>query len=224
MIFLPINKWMQLRVLRLSYKYKLSHLSSTLPAVNIFENIYRQKKEGDKVVVSNGHSSLGLYSVIESYSLKKGIKAEALLLKNGIHPNRDLNDDIYCSTGSLGLGLPIAVGMALGSKNHVFCTISDGEMSEGSIWEALKFLGDNNVQNITVVVQLNGYGAYSQIDIQKLKNRALSFYDKIIFMYTDTKFLGTEDGLEYHYKVMDEELYNKMEKVIYESRIQTLIV
>ena len=72
--------------------------------------------------------------MLEKY---QGVNAEELFLKHGGHPHRDEENGIYCSTGSLGLGITVAVGRALANKNRtVYCLISDGEAAEGSVWEA----------------------------------------------------------------------------------------
>ena len=218
-MLLLTNKILQDRVLTLTYRYKLSHLSSTLPAANILSHIYSTRKKDDQVVLSNGHAGLALYAVLEMF---EGKDSELLLTKHGIHPNRDIKNGIYCSTGSLGLGLPIAVGLALKNPNTVHCIISDGEMSEGSIWESLKFIADTNITNIKVYAQVNGYGAYTSIDMDKLYTRAKAFYPDIIWCYTDTCFLGV-DPLKYHYQVLSEFEYETIRAQIHAGNIKTFV-
>ena len=113
------------RIIDISYKLQLSHVSSCLTAVDIIAEIYtKRRKPEDLVVISQGHTGLALYVVLEKYL---GINAEYLFHKHGVHPNRDLENGIYCSTGSLGCGLPIALGMALADKTrNVYCLISAG--------------------------------------------------------------------------------------------------
>ncbi|MDZ4081386.1 MAG: 1-deoxy-D-xylulose-5-phosphate synthase N-terminal domain-containing protein, partial [Bdellovibrionales bacterium] len=72
------------------------------------------------------------------------------------------------SAGSLGHGLPVAVGYALGKKRnaqpgHVYCIVGDGEMNEGSMWEALLFAGHHKLDNLTVIVDANGHQAMGRI-------------------------------------------------------------
>lgn len=215
-----LSKELQLKVLELSYKHNLSHLSSTIPAANILDYIYKIKKPKDKIVLSNGHAGVALYCALEKYENKN---AESLYLKNGIHPNRNLEDGISCSTGSLGLGLPIAVGMALGGKSTVHCIISDGEATEGSIWESLRFIDDESISNIEVYVQANGYGAYSSIDVVKLERRLKAFLPRIILCETDTMFTPCKSGLDYHYKKLNVDEYNTLKDIINEGKIQTTI-
>lgn len=215
-----LNKKIQLKVLNLTYKNKLSHLSSTLPAVNILDNIYKKNRNA-KVVLSNGHAGLAQYCILEEYS---NSDAQKLLDKHGIHPCRDLENNIICSTGSLGLGITVAVGIALGSEDEIHCIISDGECSEGSVWEALKFISDKPVNNLKIHIQSNGYGAYTKINSHKLYNRVKSFLPESIWYETNTKFLNSEDPLLYHYKPLDEIDYKNMENYINEGNIKTFII
>lgn len=220
-----INKQLQLRVLEITKKLGLSHLSSTLPAVNILNKIYSTKRPQDKVVLSNGHSGLGLYVVLEKYY--PNVNAEKMVKSMGIHPDIPTDDTglIDCSTGSLGLGILVAVGMAVKSKDiDVYCVISDGETAEGSVWEALRFIGDNKLTNIKVYLQMNGYGAYSKIEQVKLAERVSAFYPDVIPCITDTNFLKLEDPLKYHYKVLDDNDYEEIKRLINEEKIQTTII
>ena len=97
------------RIIELSYKHGLTHLSSCLTSVNVIDKIYQVKKKTDPFILSNGHAFLALCVVLEKW---EGKDAEKLWKKHGTHPNRDLEDGIYCSTGSLGMGITVAVGMA----------------------------------------------------------------------------------------------------------------
>ena len=143
------------RILEIAHKHKLSHLGSYLSAVSIIEEIYKNKNENDIFILSSGHAALALYVILEKY---EGKNAEELFLKHGGHPHRDEENGIYCSTGSLGLGITIAVGRALANKNRkVHVLISDGESAEGSVWEALRFIKESNLSNIEVYININGY-------------------------------------------------------------------
>jgi transketolase len=128
------------RILEIAYKNKLSHLGSYLSSLGIIEEIYKKKNPEDIFILSSGHAALALYVVLEKYENKN---AEYLLKKHGGHPHRDEENGIYCSTGSLGMGITVAVGRALANpKRKVYVLISDGECAEGSIWEALRFIYD----------------------------------------------------------------------------------
>lgn len=150
------------RILEISKKHGLSHLGSCLTAVNIIDEIYRKKMPDEPFVLSCGHAGLALYVVLEKWANKD---AEALYLKHGVHPNRDLEDGIYCSTGSLGLGLTIALGMAMADRSkNVYCLISDGEATEGTIWEVANVMRKYEVNNLKLHCNWNGWGAYDKTD------------------------------------------------------------
>ena len=122
----------------------------------------------------------------------------------------DEENKIYCSTGSLGSGLPIAVGRALANPNKkVFVTISDGECAEGSVWEALRFINDYGVENIEVHVNANGWACYDSIDLDRLEKRLKSFLPKINFHRTSVEIFPFLTGLSAHYIKLDENQYKQ---------------
>ena len=193
------------RILEIAYKHKLSHLGSYLSAVDIIEEIYKKKNKEDIFILSSGHASLALYTALEKY---EGKNAEELFIKHGGHPHRDESDGIYCSTGSLGLGITVAVGRALANKKRkVYVLISDGESAEGSVWEALRFIKENNLSNIEVYVNVNGYAAYDKVDVKYLVDRLESFLPEINIRYTSVNQYPFLRGLNAHYHVMSEKDY-----------------
>ena len=193
------------RILEIAYKHKLSHLGSYLSAVDIIDEIYHSKNEEDIFILSSGHAALALYVVLEKYEDKN---AEELFIKHGGHPHRDEDNSIYCSTGSLGLGITVAVGRALANKNRkVHVLISDGESAEGSVWEALRFIQESNLTNIEVYVNVNGYAAYDKVDIKYLVDRLEVFLPSINIRYTNVNQYPFLRGLNAHYHVMSEEDY-----------------
>lgn len=195
------------RIIDISYQEKLSHLSSTLSALPIIEEIYEKKKEDEVFVLSNGHAGLALYVVLEKYY---GIDPVELLHKHGIHPNRDITNHLYCSTGSLGSGLPIAVGHALARPDKkVYCLISDGECAEGSIWESLRFINDCPVDNIEVYVNINGQGAYDMIDPGELVSRLVTFLSRVEMRISEPLKWPFAEDLLTHYYVLKPEDYEQ---------------
>ena len=103
------------RILEIAYKNKLSHLGSYLSSLEIIEEIYKKKNSEDIFILSSGHAALALYVVLEAY---EGRNAEMLFKKHGGHPHRNEEDGLYCSTGSLGLGITVAVGRALANPKR----------------------------------------------------------------------------------------------------------
>ena len=193
------------RILEIAYKHKLGHLGSYLSAAEIVDEIYENKDSDDIFILSSGHAALALYAALEKY---EGKNAEELFLKHGGHPHRDEENGIYCSTGSLGLGITVAVGRALANKNRkVHVLISDGESAEGSVWESLRFIKESNLSNIEVYVNINGYAAYDKVDIKYLVDRLKVFLPTINIRYTSVNQYSFLRGLNAHYHVMSEEDY-----------------
>lgn len=202
-----LNK-LEKRIIDISYKKGLSHLSSCLTAVKLIDHIYLVKKHDDAFVLDNGHAGLALYVVLEKFHFKD---AEALLDKHGIHPNRDKQDLIDCSTGSLGQGLPIAVGMAIADRTkNVYVLTSDGALAEGSNWEALRIAGELRLENLRVTVNANGHSAYSHVDTDLLDSRLQMFYPTMVAKTDILELPGYLQGINGHYHVLTEEQYKEV--------------
>lgn len=188
------------RILELSLKHNLSHIGSCLTMSPILQQVYNEKKENDIVVLSAGHAGLAQYVQIEKHS-NGLINAEDLLNSMGVHPLRDISNGIYVSTGSLGSGILVAVGLAISNKNrNVYCLLSDGECAEGSVWEALAFCHKVNITNIIIHVNINGFSAYDAVDRIYLENRLKSFLPTInVHQTKNPDYLG---DLNAHYHVL----------------------
>lgn len=201
------NKDLKKRIIEISYKYNKSHIGSCLSSVDIIEEIYDLKRKDEKFVLSEGHAAIALYCVLEKH---EGRDPEYLLKKHGIHAGRDEKSGIWCTTGSLGQGLPIALGMAMANKTkNIYCMISDGETAEGSIWEALRIKTDNNLDNLKIYLNLNGYGAYGKIDSTKLIKRLKAFCPDVIIKQTNVQQFPFLKGLDAHYYIMTKDDYEK---------------
>lgn len=203
------NKALLKRIVDITYRHKLSHLSSCLTAAPIIDNIYKHMLDNDKFILSSGHAGLALYCVLEKYY--KEIDAEVLLEKYGIHPSKDIANRISCSGGSLGSGILIGVGHALANRqNHVNVLISDGECAEGSVWEALAFIEKECLTNIHIHVNINSLSAYDKLNRRYLIERLIAFHDGIIEHYTDENILPFAPGLRGHYHIMSKEEYEHL--------------
>ena len=194
------------RLLDICYENKLHHLGSYFSCLHIIDSIYKNKDQDDIFILSNGHAVVALYIVLEHYY---ELNAQELLEKYGEHPKRNELDHIHCSTGSLGMGICVAVGRAVGNPNrHVHVMISDGESNEGSVWEALRYIHDANVKNITVHVNANGWAAYDPVDVSLLETRMKAFCPSVEFHKTTVEYFGLE-GLHAHYTNFTEEQYKE---------------
>lgn len=196
------------RIAEVAYKHKLGHLGSYFSSVGIVDEIYTNMKKDDIFILSSGHAALALYACLEKH---RGKDAEALFLKHGGHPHACEEDEIYCSTGSLGLGLCVALGRAVANpKRDVYVLISDGEAAEGSIWEALKTINEESIFNIRVYVNINGYAAYKDVDRYYLVNRLKAFLPSIQVRYTTVEQYSFLKGLNAHYCIMNEANYQEV--------------
>ncbi|KIS45067.1 transketolase [Kosakonia radicincitans] len=128
--------------------------------------------ERDYFVLSKGHAGPALYSTL---ALKGYFPQEMLqtLNENGTrlpsHPDRLKTRGVDATTGSLGQGISIAGGMALGHKlagrpNRVFCIVGDGELNEGQCWEAFQFIAHHKLNNLTVFVDWNKQQLDGELD------------------------------------------------------------
>ncbi len=171
------QKQIRKRLLEIIYKFNASHIGSCLSVIDIIDAVYSVKKRDEKFILSNGHAASALYTVLEKYGFLKDPDLHVL----GVHPDRNPSLGIDVSTGSLGQGLPIAVGIALANRNkNVYCLISDGECAEGSIWESLRIIHDMKVNNLKIIASINGWGAYDPVSSKDLLNRFKGFGFKII--------------------------------------------
>ena len=200
-------KELRKRLVEIAYKNKLGHLGSYFSSLEIIDEIYSKMDKDDIFILSSGHAALALYVCLEKY---KGVNAEMLFEKHGGHPHRDEENFIYCSTGSLGLGITVALGRAVANPNRkVHVLISDGECAEGSIWESLKTIVEQNITNIEVYVNVNGYAAYMEVDSVYLEQRLKAFLPSINIRHTSVEQFPFLKGLNAHYHVMNEENYQE---------------
>lgn len=196
------------RILDISFKKGLSHISSCLTAVDMIDNIYKVKKENDIFILSSGHAALALYVVLEKYYFKD---AEMLFDKHGVHPNRDIENKIYASSGSLGQALIIGIGAAIADRSRdVYILISDGECAEGSVWEALRVAGELRLENLKIAVNANGTGAYKHIDVDLLDQRLNMFFPTLVQRTHLLDYPSYLQGFHGHYKVLNEEEYKEI--------------
>ena len=155
---IKILERIRLKILRLIFNSKASHIGSIYSCLDIIYFIYKNfihKKNSNIFILSKGHAGLAYYAVL-NYFKKINDKLLNDYYKNGSpligHISHKVKG-INVSTGSLGQGLPIAVGYALQKKidkkkGLVFCLLSDGECQEGSNWEAALFANHYNLNNL----------------------------------------------------------------------------
>lgn len=166
------------RIIETSHKAGIPHLGSCLSCVDILTALYfavlridakkPHDKDRDRFILSKGHGAPALFQVLAMC----GFYSERLLAHYGEDgsvfaehpPAPSYLQGIEAATGSLGHGLPIAVGMALAGRIHrqsyrVYAVLSDGECNEGSIWEAALFAAAQKINNLCVIIDFNKWQA-----------------------------------------------------------------
>jgi len=160
-------------ILELIYRTKSPHLGSSFSIVEILVALYFKVlnikpedpfySDRDRFILSKGHGCPALYSILEERGFISEKDLLGFAINNGVleqHPNIDIKKGIEVTTGSLGHGLSIGVGMALAAmKGHkgykVYVLLSDGELNEGSVWEAAMFAAKHKLDNLVAVIDYN---------------------------------------------------------------------
>lgn len=120
-------------------------------------------KDRDRFILSKGHAAPALYSVLAECGYFSGEQFATFKKMGGYlqgHPDMNMTPGVEMSTGSLGMGLSVAVGMALAARldrrdSRVYVLLGDGELDEGSIWEAAMAAAHYRLGNITAVIDRN---------------------------------------------------------------------
>ena len=155
-----INKDLRRRLLEKGYETNSGHFGTALSCLDaikyLYDNVLREK---DIFILSKGHGEMALFTVLES----KGYKPAWTV-------HLDLNDaeGVHATTGSLGHGLPIGLGRAYAKKikneeGRVYVLTGDGEMEEGSNWEALNIANKLKIDNLILLVDWNKYQAVGAV-------------------------------------------------------------
>jgi transketolase len=169
-----ISNRLRLAIVQLHRRAGGGHLGSALSIVEILSVIISRHMRwrtvddpatrGDRLIISKGHAAMALYCAL---ALDGRLDAAELLTfgRDGSalepHPNERTLPSVHASTGSLGQGLSVGVGLALGarllgSNERSFVIVGDGELNEGQTWEAARSAAVLGLSNVVVVVDDNG--------------------------------------------------------------------
>lgn len=175
-------KNIRLRVLELCFRKRTSHIGGSFSVADVLAVLYRDvlnvdpKKTSDpsrdRVFYSKGHACAALYAALEirgffpEGALLEGFTADGSFFTS--HVNHKL-PGIEWSTGSLGHALGVACGSALAEKRSkigytVFAILSDGELNEGSNWEAIMLAAHNRLDNLVTIIDYNKIQSFGRID------------------------------------------------------------
>jgi transketolase len=166
-------KFIRLETLRLTRIAGAGHYSSTFSAAELFAALYYghlrldpanpKWEDRDRFVLSKGHAAIGLYPVLADLGFYPPSKLDDFTRLGsafGDHPDMKKIPGIDFSSGSLGHGLSVALGMALagrltGRTYRSYCMLGDGELNEGQIWEAAMAAGHFQLQGLVGIVDRN---------------------------------------------------------------------
>ncbi|HVZ12371.1 MAG TPA: transketolase [Patescibacteria group bacterium] len=163
------------KALSMIHKGQTAHIASNFSVADLAVTLYENLGKNDRVVWSKGWAAATTY---------------VLLARRGYFPEKDLDKfpnppyinlvefgvpGVETTAGSMGHGLPVALGIALGQKKlgnkaRVFCIMSDGELNEGTTWESVMIAAHQELDNLTVLVDRNGWQAMGRTeDVLKLE-------------------------------------------------------
>ena len=166
-----INSEIRKTILKMVNKGKASHIGSALSMVEILNAIFKsvdtqkildQSLDRDRIILSKGHGASGLYAVMFHHGLLSKKAIDSYFLNGSImagHASHFINN-VEHSTGALGHGLSVGLGVAIGTlskgySSRVFVVIGDGELHEGSNWEAIMFAGHIKANNLCLLIDKN---------------------------------------------------------------------
>jgi transketolase len=203
-----------LRLLDQCHKYKSHHIGSAFSSLPIMLEIYSKMLASDRFILSSGHAAAALYVTLEK---ELNRDTSVLFEEMGEHPHRDRDWGIDCSTGSLGMGIAAAVGMAIANKKiNVYCLVSDGECAEGVFWESIRFAKYMNLTNLYVYVNINGWAGYDSINKEELVKEITSVNNLIQIKLT-SNYPFESFGLKAHYMNLSDSVYQQAKKRICED-------
>jgi len=174
-----LAKKIRQNILKASLEVNACHVGSALSCVEILIALYfRILKKRDIFLFSKASGVSTLYAVLAERGVISRQKV-AYYLKKYPLAGKEVPGVIW-SAGSLGHGLPVAVGMALADrKRKVYCLISDGELEEGTTWESALFTNHHQMGNLTVIVDRNYFQACGKTEkilkLEPLKDKWESF-------------------------------------------------
>jgi len=185
------------KILKMKLMSQGSHIGSAFSCVDILTVLYfkilrlnvknAKDKNRDRFILSKGHAASALYATL----VQRGFAPESALDKYcqnkstmAGHAMKDSVPGVEISTGSLGHGLPVGIGMAVAAKkdskkHRVFVLMSDGECDEGSTWEAALFAGHHKLDNLIAMIDYNKIQSFGRtnevLNLEPFRQKWTSF-------------------------------------------------
>ena len=175
----------RLRILEISQQVTALHIAPAFSSIEILDVIYNGLMDKEQLIngkehfiMSKGHGCIGQYVILEDLKIISKIDLDNYCNPTGFlgaHPDRG-NPGIIASTGSLGHGMGMALGMAYAEKikktnKMIYVLLSDGELQEGSSWEAAMMAANLQLDNLVAFVDLNDFGG-----MDRMSNDHKAFY------------------------------------------------
>jgi len=173
------------------------HMGSAMSLIEILRVLYdeiivfdpknKNLTNRDRVILSKGHGCLALYAILADKKFINISELDSVGQLDSIlggHPESFKIPGVEASTGALGHGMPIALGMAIAAKikkekHNIYVIVGDGEINEGSVWEAALSAKKHKLNNLKVIIDYNKMQSYSftkeVLDLEPLKAKWESF-------------------------------------------------
>lgn len=197
MFFEKISKEIRKSILIMNAKSSASHSGTALSTVDILtvlyfkimniDPIHPNLKNRDKFILSKGHGSSALYATLAERSYFDKSLLDGFYIDGGQlpgHLDKEAVPGVEVASGSLGHGLSLGLGMAIANKvdknnAKVFVMCGDGELNEGSMWEAIMLAPHLKLVGLVLIVDYNKLQGYGQtndvINLEPLKDKFISF-------------------------------------------------
>ena len=180
------------RIINMIYKAKSGHSGGALSIIDMLTAIYEidvnlNENPRSRVVLSKGHTVPAQYAILNSKGIIKDEEMSTLRKINSRlqgHPSIKDIPEVDATTGLLGQGLSIAVGIAIAKRNkndnhHVYAIVGDGEMQEGQIWEAMMQAAHYKLNNLILIIDYNKLSSYGDVNqsmnLEPLKQKVEAF-------------------------------------------------
>lgn len=171
-------------IVHMTHYSKSSHVGTCLSIADILYTLYFQvlkidpqnpgKIDRDKFILSKGHGSAALYATLAERGFFPKDYLDKFYIDGGLlpgHLDMEAVPGVEASAGSLGHGLSIGVGLAIGNKlnndpGRIFVLLGDGECNEGSVWEAIMLASTLRLHNLTIIIDYNklqGFGRTNEV-------------------------------------------------------------
>ena len=183
------------KILDIIYRAGASHIGSSFSVAEILfavfcsidiDKIKSSRNDRDRVLLSKGHAAAALYVMLSEFGLMTEENLRTYCTNGSLLGGHATHNVRYVehSTGALGHGLPVAVGVGIGMKtkkirSRVFVIVGDSELHEGSNWEAMMLAGHLNLNNLCLLVDYNTLGGVQCINdccsLEPLRQKLFSF-------------------------------------------------